>query len=49
MIGLQKKPEEYVFEVKGNTMKVNLKDETICYSVSYIENGRKLTENILSM
>jgi len=44
-----KKPEEYVFEVKGNTMKVNLKDETICYSVSYAENGRKSTENILSM
>lgn len=44
-----KKPEEYVLEVKGNIMKVNLKDNTICCSVSYSENGCNLTENILFM
>lgn len=44
-----KKPDEYVLEVKGKTMKVNLRDEAICYSVSYAENDHKLTENILSM
>lgn len=44
-----KKPEEYVLEVKGYIMKVTLKDDVACYSISYSENGHKLTENILSM
>lgn len=44
-----KKPEEYVLEVKGRVMKVAVKDNAICYSVSYSENGCNFTENILFM
>ncbi|WP_094228549.1 CRISPR-associated protein Cas5 [Methanolobus psychrotolerans] len=44
-----KKPEEYVLEVKGNVMRVNLKDDVICWSVTYPEKDSNLTENILFM
>jgi len=44
-----KKPEEYVLEVKGMMMKVALKNNASCYSVSYSEKGRNLTENIMFM
>ena len=43
------KPEEYVLEVKGNKMKVKLKDDSICYSVNYSENGCRVIENIMFM
>lgn len=44
-----KKPEEYVLEVKGKLMKVKLKDNATCYSVSYSEDGCRLIENIMFM
>jgi hypothetical protein len=44
-----KKPEEYVLEVKGMIMKVYLKNDACCYSVSYSEKGCDLTENIMFM
>jgi len=44
-----KKPEEYVLEVKGKIMKVKLKDNDACYSVSYSEDGCRLIENIMFM
>jgi len=43
------KPESYLTEIKGNLMKVTLKDEASCYSVNYSEWGRKLFENIMFM
>lgn len=44
-----KKPEEYVTEIKGKVMKVKLKDNVICYSVNYSENGCRSIENIMFM
>jgi CRISPR-associated protein Cas5h len=44
-----RKPEEYVLEVKGKLMKVKLKDNTTCYSVSYSEDCCRLIENIMFM
>ncbi|GCC11174.1 CRISPR-associated protein [archaeon] len=43
------KPEEYVLEVKGEIMRVKLKDDSICYSVNYSENGCRVIENIMFM
>ena len=40
---------EYVLEVKGRSMKVKLKENTVCYTVSYPEGDRVLTENIMFM
>lgn len=40
-------PEDYVLEVKGEIMNVKLKDNAICYSVSYFDNGCGITENVM--
>jgi CRISPR-associated protein Cas5h len=44
-----RKPEEYVLEIKGKLMKVKLKDNAACYSVSYFEDGCRLIENVMFM
>ncbi|MDY6865369.1 MAG: type I-B CRISPR-associated protein Cas5b [Halobacteriota archaeon] len=44
-----RKPEEYVLEVKGKIMKVKLKDNAACYSVSYSEDCCGVVENIMFM
>lgn len=44
-----KQTDEYVLEVKGRVMKVKLKEDTICYTVSYPEDDHALTENIMFM
>lgn len=46
---IPRKPEEYVLEVKGDIMRVKLKEGAICYSISYSENGHRLSENIMFM
>lgn len=40
---------EYVLEVKGRVMKVKLKEDTVCYTVSYPEDDHALTDNIMFM
>jgi len=44
-----RKPEEYVFEIKGKHMKVKLKDNATCYSVNYSDDGCRLVENVMFM
>lgn len=44
-----KQTSEYVLEVKGRVMKVKLKEDTVCYTVSYPEDDHALTENIMFM
>lgn len=44
-----KKPGEYVTEIKGQVMKVFLKEGVASYSVSYSDNGCRSIENIMFM
>jgi len=40
---------EYVLEVKSRVVKVKLKEDTVCYTVSYPEGDRAVIENIMFM
>lgn len=42
-----KQPDEYVLEVKDGAMKVKLKEGSVCYAVSYSENGCAVIDNIM--
>lgn len=42
-------PEEYVMEVKGDVMKVKLKEDASCFSVKYSEREHDCVENIMFM
>ena len=44
-----RKPEEYVFELKSNVIRIRPKDNAACYTVNYSDNGHRLIENIMLM
>lgn len=44
-----KKPEEYLLEVKNRRMRVKLKENAVCYSILYLEDGCAQIENIMFM
>lgn len=46
---IPKESYDYVCENSGNAMNVKLQDNVSCYSITYSENNRELTENILFM
>lgn len=44
-----KKPEKYLLEANGETIKVKTKDGAIHYSVNYYEKGCKMTDKVMFM
>lgn len=42
-------PNDYILEMKSKIMKVKVKNNAICHSVSYSEDGCRLIENIMFM